>query len=202
MTAYRRFVNYAAVCLVGVMAVACTSVRPGSAGPSIANNTPGTQSSPPEIAPTVAAPLALTILSNNPCGLLTSTQLSTIGLTQAATAQREQNSLMQGCQWNDSTVGTGVQLGVAWVPAFRHGLADIYAQRRTAAYWQPVTEGGYPAVLNDTVDERGTGTCRMDLGVSNTAVLDLSYQDSATANPCGKVETLAMAVVSSLKGGS
>jgi len=76
---------------------------------------------------------------------------------------------MQGCEWNDSTVGTGVQLGVAWVPAFRHGLADIYPQRRTAAYWQPVTEGGYPAVLNDTVDERGTGTCRMDLGVSNTA---------------------------------
>jgi hypothetical protein len=184
------------------MAAACTAVQSGSARPSLANNTSGPQSSPPETAPTVKAPLALTILSNNPCGLLTPTQLSTIGLTQAATTQRDQSSLMQGCEWSDSTVGTGVQLGVAWVPAFRHGLADIYAQRRTAAYWQPVTQAGYPGVLNDTIDERGTGTCRMDLGVSNTAVLDLSYQDSAVANPCGKVEMLAMAVVSSLKGGS
>ena len=202
MTTTARLVGCVVVCVAAIAAAACTSARSGDAQPSPGKRATDTPTSSPQTAPTVAVALPLTILSNDPCSLFNSNQLRALGLTAAVTTQRDQNSLMSGCEWNDSTVGTGVQLDVEWVTPMRHGLADIYVQRRTAAYWQPVSVAGYPGVLTDTVDERSAGTCRLDLGATNTAVIDLSYQGSATADPCDKVRALAAAVVSSLKGAS
>lgn len=200
MTTMVRFIGCAAACGLAMGAVACTSIQPGAAQP-----TPSVlASSAPATAPTVAVGLPLTILSTDPCALLSSHQLAGLGMTAATTTKRDQTSVATGCEWNDATVGNegGVQLNVDWLTPLRHGLADIYIQRRTAAYWQPVNIAGYSGVLTDTVDERSTGTCRLDLGATNTAVIDLSYQGSAADNPCHQVQVLAAAVVSSLRGGS
>lgn len=200
MTTTVRFVRCAAACGLAMGAMACTSVRSGTAQPTPSAPASSTQAA----VPTVAVGLPLTTLSTDPCSLLSSHQLAGLGMTAATTTQRDQSSVATGCEWNDATVGSegGVQLDVDWLTPLRHGLADIYVQRRTAAYWQPVNIAGYPGVLTDTVDERSTGTCRLDLGATNTAVIDLSYQGSAADNPCHQVQVLAAAVVSSLRGGS
>jgi hypothetical protein len=195
-----RFIGCAAACGLVMGAMACTSVRSGTAQPTPSAPT----SSAPAAAPTVAVGLPLTKLSTDPCSLLSSQQLAGLGLSAATTTQRDQSTVATGCEWNDATVGNegGVQLDVDWLTPLRHGLSDIYLQRRTAAYWQPVAIAGYPGVLTDIVDERGTGTCRLGLGATNTAVIDLSYQGSVADDPCRKVQVLAAAVVSSLEGGS
>lgn len=189
--------------LVVVTATGCTSTRTGTAtpGPSGRSILTGGATSAP--APRVSAPLAVSALTGKPCSLLTAAQLRTVGLTAATTTtQPDSDPVSVGCEWNDASLGTGTQLDVGLVTALHHGLSDIYAQRGTAAYWQPVTVAGYPGVLNDTVDERSAGTCRMDLGVTDTDVIDLAYQGSSTAQPCQKVQALAAAVVAALKGGS
>jgi hypothetical protein len=146
----------------------------------------------------------VSVLTGKPCSLLTAARLRTVGFTAATTTTRpDSDPVSVGCEWNDATVGTGTQLDVGLVTPLHHGLSDIYAQRGSAAYWQPVTIAGYPGVLTDTVDERSAGTCRMDLGVTDTDVIDLAYQGtSAAAQPCQKVQALAAAVVAALKGGS
>jgi len=194
-----RYVGAVALSILAVGASACTTAQRGSAQPGPVTTTAGA----PVTAPHVAVPLSVSLLTDNPCALLTASQLHNLGLTSATRADRTQNSVMTGCAWSDESVGTGVQLNVGWVTPLHHGLADIYVQRTTAAYWQPVTIAGYPGVLTDSTDQRGSGTCGMDLGASNTAVIDLLYQGSSgTTDPCDKVQMLAAEIVSSLKGRS
>lgn len=153
----------------------------------------------PTTAPSVPKPLSIANWIRNPCSLFTSAQLRALGLTASATSKTDENAVMNGCEWNDPTVGDGLQIDVEAETALSHGLTDIYAQQRSAAYWQPIDVGGYPAVLTDTFDERSSGTCRMALGVTDTSVLDLSYQGAASPDPCARVRVLGTAVITSLK---
>lgn len=184
-----------------MLVAGCSSRHSGIATPS---GTVGKTTTPNDASsvPPVPAPLTVTAFASNPCSLLTPAQVQAIGLTAATSAHRDSTAVMAGCEWDDATAGTGTQLNVDLVTALHHGLADIYVQRHSAAYWQPVTVHGYPGVLTDTVDERPDGTCEMNLGVTNTDVIDLAYQGANTSEPCQKVQVLAAAVVASLKGSS
>lgn len=178
-----------------VLVAACSVPRIG-----IAHPTPHQTSASPVTAPPVRHNLPVVTWAQRPCSLFTSSQLRALGLTPATTSTRDRTAVMVGCDWFDPTVGAGIQLDVEWITALPHGLTDIYAQQDTAAYWLPVTIDGYPGVLTDTVDERREGTCRMDLGVTNSAVLDLAYQGAGNAKPCTRVGGLAREVIDALKG--
>ena len=98
-----------AVAALALACTGCTSVQQGDALPGPRSTT--TAVSP--AVPTVADPLPTAPLSSDPCGLLSPAQLTSLGLTSATTTNRDETSVMVGCDWSDSTVGTGVQMDVS-----------------------------------------------------------------------------------------
>jgi hypothetical protein len=127
-----------------------------------------------------------------------------VGFTVTVKFHIQQFTLGSICAWNDNGVGTvGASASVAVQTTLHRGLSDIYAQRSGMGYFTPVTIEGYPAVLADLTDQRASGTCALNLGVSDTSVLVIDYHQGDLGLPaCDKVQAVARAVVETLKGDS
>lgn len=196
--------------MVGVVSVVliagCSSAEPGqpTAGASIdPSQTPTTSASASgDQAPPVRTALNDARVVADPCSTLTSGQLQGIGFTASVKTKVEDLPVGNVCNWNDDTVGAvGASTGVGVQTTLIHGLSDIYAQRRDMAYFIPVTIEGYPAVLTDLTDQRDSGTCALNLGVSDTSVMSINYQQEGLGpSACDKVQAVARAVVETLRG--
>ncbi len=164
-----------------------------ASNPAIANG----QDTP---VPTVAAPLGVAVVVTDACSLLGGDQLRAVGFT-AASAVSDSGPANRGCVWTDESHGrVHTQTAVDLLTRLHRGLRDICAQRHTMAYWQPVAVGGYPGVLGDVSDERSTtAACRLYLGVTDTDVLLLDYQDDSGAEPCAEVLRVADTVTRALQ---
>jgi hypothetical protein len=198
------------VAVVGVAVVVaiagCSSTQPGQAvaiASSDRSGSPTTSSINSDVAaPQVRTPLNDTRLISDPCSALTGPQLQGVGFTAAVKSHVQQLTLGNICGWNDDAVGAvGASASVAVQTTLNHGLSDIYAQRSGMGYFTPVTIEGYPAVLTDLTDQRASGTCALNLGVSDTSVLVIDYHQGDLGLPaCDKVQAIARAVVETLKG--
>jgi len=187
----------------------CTSTQPGQ--PSATNKTePGSTTSsgspgstgPDAAAPRVPVPLDDAKLVSDPCSALTVIQLQAIGFTAAAKSSVNGSAVGKVCSWTDDSVGVaGGDIGVAVETTLTHGISDIYSQKNSMAYFNPMSLDGYPAVVADHEDGRTTGSCALNLGVSDTSVLALRYQQSDLGPAsCNKVQAVAHAVIATLRG--
>jgi hypothetical protein len=202
--------NGAILAVLGIAAImlveGCTSTQPGSPGPvTTADPASSVTSSPTSSgvqAPKVANPLNDSGLRNDPCSALSAVQVKTIGLTAAAKSSMNHSAVGNVCSWTDDTVGVaGADIGVGVETMLTHGLSDIYAQRQREAYFTPMDIDGYPAVLADEVDDRSSGSCGMNVAISDTSVVLVNYQQSGLgAASCDKVQAVAHAVIATLKG--
>lgn len=213
----RRAVRFLAAALASVVVVAggCTAPLTGHPLAAPAARPPGTGSAPGPAsgptfpdgyvgqAPRVVAPLHDQRVIDDPCSALSARQLAGLGMTPAVHTDVTRLPVGNVCNWDDDTVGTvGASLGVGVQIILIHGLSDIYAQRSDMAYFIPVTIEGYPAVLADLTDQRSSvGTCALNLGVADTSVLSLDYQqeDLPGTLACAKVQALARDVVDTLR---
>lgn len=202
-----RWVSASLGVAVVVVIAGCSSPEPGqptavaSSGLSAAPTTSATGSNGRQ-APRVTNPLNDVRLISDPCSALSPGQLQAIGLTTAVKTHVERLAVGNVCNWDDDTVGVvGASAGVAVQTTLIHGLSDIYAQRSEMAYFTPVTVQGYPAVLADLTDQRNSGTCALNMGVSDTSVLAIDYeQQDLGRSACDRVQALARAVVQTLRG--
>jgi uncharacterized protein DUF3558 len=194
-----------------VIGVAAVIVLAGCSEAEIGQPTPVSSSSDstrPSVTDTngsvgrVRTPLNDARLVSDPCSALTTSQLQEIGFTTAVKTHVERLGVANVCDWNDNTIGNlGASAGVAVQTTLTHGLSDIYAQRSEMAYFTPVMIEGYPAVFADFSDRRNSGTCALNLGVSDTSVLAIDYdQDDLGSTSCDKTQAIARAVVESLRG--
>jgi Protein of unknown function (DUF3558) len=198
------------VAVVGVAAavsiVGCSSTQSGQPVTTVSSDPSGSPTTNPSNSDSVAArirtPLNDTRLISDPCSALTGPQLQGVGFTTAVKSHVQQLTLGNICAWNDDTVGTvGASASVAVQTTLSHGLSDIYTQRSGMGYFTPVTIEGYPAVLADLTDQRDSGTCALNLGVSDTSALVIDYHQGDLGLPaCDKVQAIARAVVETLKG--
>jgi len=199
------------VAVVGVASVVviagCSSAEPGQPAATASSGDPSpvlttSRSASGGQAPPVQAALNDARLVGDPCSALTPGQLQGIGFTAAVKTHVEHLAVGNVCSWNDDTIGTvGASAGVVVQTTLVHGLNDIYAQRTQMAYFTPVTIEGYPAVLADLADQRNAGTCALNLGVSNTSVLVIDYEQQGLGpSACDTVQVLARAVVDTLRG--
>jgi hypothetical protein len=95
----------------------------------------------------------------------------------------------------------GASASVALQTTLSDGLSDIYAQGADAGYFLPQTIDGYPAALMDITDERASGTCALNVGVSYTSVLVIDYDQAGLgSSSCDRVQAVARAVVETLRG--
>ena len=86
------------------------------------------------------------------------------------------------------------------------GLSSIYSQKSQYVVFEQLPDiAGYPAVVAMTDDARPHGDCKVSVGVTNELLINVEGGvDSGPdrANPCPRVQVIATAMVTTMKGGS
>ncbi len=86
------------------------------------------------------------------------------------------------------------------------GLAGIYSQKGQYVVFEPLPDiVGYPAIVAMTDDARPQGDCKISVGASNDLLLSIEGFVNGgpdVANPCPRVQAIATAMVTTMKGGS
>jgi hypothetical protein len=82
-------------------------------------------------------------------------------------------------------------------------LSDTYRGRdRFKGYFEPTDVDGYPAVFNDPSDFRGSGSCNITVGISNTLAFQLSADDGKLGTKsCDRAKQVASMVIQTIKSG-
>ena len=193
-----------ALCGLGCFALTlsgCTIGQVGQAQPQSPDPSPAATRSVAghAAAPIVVHPLDASAMVAEPCSSLAPTDISALGLANAAGRPGTGSFGRTGCTWAGDSGGV---VNINWVTADRNGLSDLYAKSSTIAYWQPTTIDGYPAAYGDSIsDSRAQGSC-----VLSTAVSDQLYFFAQIDNPvnpsrsCALAATAAADVIKELGG--
>ncbi|MEC3974674.1 DUF3558 domain-containing protein [Amycolatopsis sp. H20-H5] len=194
-----RTIRLAAAALAALgLLTACTGKAGGTAEPTGSAGTPS--STPAGAAPRVPAALPTTGLLADPCTALSAAQVSTIGLTGAG--EKVNGSTGVNCKWLSTTSDSNAVV-IAPLPVNTGGLSDIYAGKKQAAYFEPVTVSGYPAVFSEIQDSRTSGFCALWVGVTDQLAVQVSTLlpvGQNTSNPCPIAQKVADAMIQHLKG--
>ena len=154
-------------------------------------------------APKVSQPLNVSRYLQNPCELLSSAQLASIGFT-STTAPSSQGSDAGGsqCAWNDDN--TSSHIDVVWQAAYTNGLSDLYARKSSQKYFQPIQIEGYPAVLASEFDDRSDGECLANVGPTDTNMFFVryhSFNEPQKSQACDLAQKTAGLVIDTMKNG-
>jgi hypothetical protein len=194
---------------LGVVLVAalagCTSTAVGT--PTAASSITTTPSEDNTYgAPRVEHPLDATPYLDNPCAVLTPTQLGTFGITNPGKPETTgplAETAGPMCIWRNN-VEPSFGFDVGFLTGNKNGLADTYRGGEEAfpGYFEPTTVDGYPAVFNDPVDSRDGGRCNLTVGIND----NLTFRTSPTSTPlgrrtCDEAVKVAQAVIATLKAG-
>jgi hypothetical protein len=188
----------------GVKAGDAGNIAPMSSPPtSAATDTPGADTGSPGStgsAPKVDSPLNPAPLLSDSCAVLSSSQLSTLGLK---TGKPRTNEIGETCTWQYSD-GTSNTVNVVPMVPNKNGLSDLYDQKDQKAYFEPTQIAGYPALYADITDDRSRGQCSLYVGVTDQlAVYILTQLDDGAdvTNPCPVADKVGAAMVQTLKKG-
>jgi hypothetical protein len=184
-----------AVLAAGVVA-GCSSATPGTAVPTTQSSAPSSGVGSGDTAPKVAHPLDGAAFVAKPCSSLTPADTEALGLAGAQGEIGANNLLGIGCGFFLHDTG----VNVLWNKDDTNGLTDLYALRSNYAYWIPTTVSGHPAVFEDGIDERSTGTCSVDVGVNDHLFFDAQVVSvSPVAQACPLAKRAAALVIKNLQ---
>ncbi|WP_194906718.1 DUF3558 domain-containing protein [Catenulispora rubra] len=152
-------------------------------------------------APRVPAALKTATLLQDPCKLVPDGQAGQLGTKPGVTSDDTANP---GCVLI-STFSSNNKISFNAVPADTSGLSAVYDQKLNAAYFEPLTIDGYPALHAGNEDKREYGQCTSYVGVTdqlyfkvNADILDGPNSHS----PCAIADRFATAIVQNMvKGG-
>jgi Protein of unknown function (DUF3558) len=201
----RRVVT--AVAAGTVLTVAGCSSPPVTGTPGASSTGASSSDALPAGTPNVAHPLDTTAFQKAPCSVLTAAQLTKLTITATGKPKLD-DPLGPVCSWHDTNGPSKMSVTVYIVTAGQ-GLAGIYSQKDTYKVFQPLPDiDGYPAVTAQNDDPK-QGNCVVSVGVSNKLFVNVlvglkTGADAAPdmANPCPRNQTVAAAVMATLKGGS
>ncbi|MPZ84081.1 MAG: DUF3558 domain-containing protein [Actinophytocola sp.] len=201
------------VCVAALGPAGCTTSDAGTPtpGPDSSESSAPTSTGPSEPsseqdtfgAPRVENPLDASRFLVDPCAVLTPAQLAPFGVSQPGEGDTDSEiakTVGPLCIWHadpevDSTIS------VAWQSGNKHGLADLYRMRDEWEYFLETMVGGYPAVFNDSIDNRDGGDCTISVGVSDTLTFDASETGVLDADgACARAEQVAKAAVVTMRG--
>ncbi|WP_431876889.1 DUF3558 family protein [Amycolatopsis sacchari] len=172
----------------------------------------------PDGSPSAAAPSSsgLPALSaepyrSKPCELLPATLPSSLGYSQAPTAEttgdRATYVTGQTCSWNMAGASKAIQVQI--FPENQNadspGLTSTFSkfEKGLIAYADRTTVSGYDAVYADLTDERPRGNCPLLVAVSATETVGTRATGYSNAQEaCDLAKQLAEAAVKTLQGGS
>ncbi|MCP2259432.1 Protein of unknown function (DUF3558) [Streptoalloteichus tenebrarius] len=167
------------------------------------STTSGTETSAREVpsgVPRVAKPLDVTKYTQNPCSVLTSTQLRAFNVQSAGEPGKNTDPY---CRWSDSSGPSNMSFTVT-IATSRDGLAAVYRNRENfTTVFEQFDAEGYPGVLLGG-KEVSLGMCDSEVGVSDklsfSVTVRLSQRSPDSANPCRQVKALATEIVKTMKG--
>lgn len=154
-------------------------------------------------APRVEDPLDTSRFEQDPCQALSSAQA--VDLEVEWPGESRDAPLGKACTWRSQNDSRAL-VEVASQDKYPHGLSAVY-QAEEDGKWAFFTEldpvEGYPAVSYGQVDQRDTGGCRVEVGLSDEIAFDVVLQLSATnvgkKDPCETAAMVAGMVVETMK---
>ena len=152
------------------------------------------------VAPPVGHPVDPAPFRARPCGVLTEQQLSGLGFAPGSVAQAATDAVGPQCSW--SAKGTYNHLGIILRDDWKGGLSALYARKDSLGYFDEVSVDALPAVFAFDRDERPAGSCVINVGLSDDAVLYVQFVAVAKADvpmSCEKTRTAAEAAVDTLR---
>ena len=181
-----------------VVLTGCSSGTTGGGGSTTSSAATTTASG--NGAPAVTNPLDLSKFASNPCGTLTSAQLSTLG----ATGQGKQSvfgdptthaTLGADCTWKQGNSLFGVYLGTAQPT----GLGYYYTNGGTPQRLPDVD--GRPAI--ETASKPDIGLCQIMVGASSSTFYGAeAVSIPEGTDPCTVVQQVLSAMTATIKSGS
>lgn len=196
----------AAAAGIAFAAAGCSPTPVGGSGTPTTSSTSSSDALAPGT-PNVAHPLDTTAFQKAPCSVLTAAQLKQFNI--GATGKAQDDPLGPHCGWADNFGPSKIGLSVIFATA-GSGLSDIYSQKAQYVAFQPLSDiDGYPAVIAMTDDARPQGDCKVSIGVSNQLFISVEGVIQTGANgapdatqPCPRIQAIATAMVTTMKGGS
>ncbi|HVX44397.1 MAG TPA: DUF3558 family protein [Mycobacteriales bacterium] len=122
------------------------------------------------------------------CTVLTPNQLHTFGIRNIRLLNPEITRVSASCGWADFDNGRNVD---AIFELSLGGLTGIYEGHQQdpggLAYFEPTEVDGYPAIFDQNVDERSSGFCELDVGISDSIYVALNAKLFDTKARCYEV---------------
>ncbi|MGH3623434.1 MAG: DUF3558 domain-containing protein [Sciscionella sp.] len=203
---------------LGLLAVVAGAVLLAGCGSVSGQPTPSATSSavPSTVAnlhgaPHVANPLKIDKYVRNPCSVLSNQQLKELksSISMATTGKARSTPGGRTCSYASLDDFSLAQGSIGFITT-GGGLSAVYADRRNLGIFRQIPPiEGYPAAINDLTDQTKEGSCRISVGVTDQAtveiILDISDYGNKPANsttPCVPAQKLAQVAIRSMKGGS
>jgi hypothetical protein len=153
-------------------------------------------------APDVPDPLDTESFQRDPCTTLTNAQVDEL---KAQPGEPHDGGLGNACEFR-SRADRLALIDIAFANEYPHGLSALYQANKDGkwAFFKELSPiGGFPAVAYDSVDQRDTGACAVDVGTSNEIAFEVSLQLSAgnigKKDPCETAAMVAGMVVETMK---
>lgn len=198
---------------LALVGTACSSKEPGNPTTSPDTTARTTTSAAPSTskndrygAPDVQNPLDASKFLPQPCAVLTAEQMKPFNISKPGkptTTGAVAETVGPYCSWTSEDEPTSRGFSVGLLPGNKNGLADTYRGRKQFKYFEPTTVDGYPAVFNDGIDARPSGSCSITVGISQTLAFGASETSGKGVGPgaCEGARQLASAVIATLKAG-
>jgi hypothetical protein len=159
---------------------------------------------PSDGAPKVKNPLEVSRFEQNPCLSLTQAQVQALNLGPQGTPREA--PLGQACTWTN-TESQGF-LDIAFLGKDPRGLSATYKANKDGrwAYFVEYPDiEGFPAVASDQRDERKSGSCILEVGVSDKLSfhvgIRLSRANVGQKDPCDVAAQVAGMALKTMKAG-
>lgn len=186
------------------LAVAGCSPSPVQGTPAPTTSDSSSANSLPPGTPNVTHPLDTAAFQKAPCSVLTAAQLKQLNIDSPG-GKVVDDPLGPHCGWTDqgpSRMGLSIIFATAG-----SGLAGIYSQKSQYVVFDPLPDiAGYPAIVAMTDDARPQGDCKVSVGVTNDLFISVEGVMNSDGpdghNPCPRVQAIATAMVTTMKGGS
>lgn len=191
----------------------CSTNTPGAAQPrnaekdtSLSNSRPTNSSThgtdlPIAGAPEVANPLTeIRSYKNNPCSVLTSQQLTTLGLP--GPGEVRDGAFGPACVWEDNN--STAQVRIHWDLESGVGISAVYRERDDYKVFEPMQDvQGLPVVHTGTPVDQKVGLCSIVVGTSDQVAfrLGVGLSDGNSANPCRLARIVAKKMITTMKKG-
>ena len=212
---HRHAASAVAILLASVLVAGCSDGEAGDPTPADTTNATtdsGSSSSssngetdlPSDGAPAVTDPLDTTAFEQDPCQMLTDSQIEQAGLIPPG--EPGEGATAASCAWRNRTTNSSAR--VQFEVATHRGLSAAYQANDNSEYdlWEELPGiAGYPAVIADIRDNRAKGDCAIIVGTSDEVTFDLAVTLSADkvgqVNPCDAAQQVAELALETMQNG-